>query len=161
MFTLHTNHTYTQQPQTHTHTHTSRWRWAAATSSPEGKLMSSKWKYRHDFNLLEVKDENVHVKCWLCPRAKCVSTSTVSNSDLMKRLSGGFSSCVIDRRTWDTTRSFGNSLTSYFTLTIINSVFAQQLVNHIVLWRTIYMLHSLIKCKNLRNNINNDWWYKI
>ena len=30
---------------------------------------------------------NVHVKCSLCPRAKCLSTSVVSNSNLMKHLS--------------------------------------------------------------------------
>ena len=53
----------------------------------EGKLAFSKWKYRHYFNLLEVKGKNLHVKCTLCPGAKCLSTSVVSNSNLMKHLS--------------------------------------------------------------------------
>ena len=33
-------------------------------------------------NLPEVKDNNIHVKCTLSSRAKCLSTSVVSNSDL-------------------------------------------------------------------------------
>ena len=53
----------------------------------EGKLAFSEWQYRHDFNLLEVKGKNLHVKCTLFPRGKCLSTYVVSNSNLMKHLS--------------------------------------------------------------------------
>ena len=54
--------------------------------SPAGKLAFSKWKYRHYFNLLEVKRKNIHVRCTLCPRLKFLCMSIVSNSNLMKHL---------------------------------------------------------------------------
>ena len=84
-------------------------------ASPQEKLAFSNWKYRHYFNLLKVKGKNVHVKCSLCPRAKCLSTSVVSNSNPMKHLSTAHASAksvakniVVDtvdddmkeRRTW-------------------------------------------------------------
>ena len=50
-------------------------------------MANPKWKYKHYFNVLEVKGKNIHVKCTLCPRAKCLSTSAVSNSTLMNHLS--------------------------------------------------------------------------
>ena len=52
-------------------------------------LLEVKWKYRHYVNrhYLEVKGKNVHVKFSLCPKAKCLSTSVVSNSNPMKHLS--------------------------------------------------------------------------
>ena len=52
-------------------------------ASPEEKLVFSEWKYRHYF----VKNKNLHVNCTLCPRAKFLSTSVVSNSNLMRHLS--------------------------------------------------------------------------
>lgn len=51
------------------------------------KTAFSRWKYQHYFKLTEVKGKNVHVECKLCPRAKYLSTSSVSNSNLMKHLS--------------------------------------------------------------------------
>ena len=73
------------------------------THTPCEKLPFSKWEYIHYFNLLEVKGKNVHVKCTLCPRVKCLSTSGVSNSNLMKHLSTTHASiklvaknCVVD-----------------------------------------------------------------
>ena len=52
---------YTQTTQAHSSlTHN-------AMVSPEGKLVFSKWKYRHDFSLLEVKDKNVHVNVHYVP----------------------------------------------------------------------------------------------
>lgn len=63
----------------------------AAMASPERsvkeKLAFSGWKYRHYFSVIDVKGKNVNVTCKLCPRAKCLSSSTVSNSNLMKHLS--------------------------------------------------------------------------
>ncbi|MED6245929.1 hypothetical protein ATANTOWER_010399 [Ataeniobius toweri] len=56
-------------------------------ASLEGKIAFLKWKNRHYFILHEVKGKNVHVKCTLCPRANCLSTSVVSNSNLLKYLS--------------------------------------------------------------------------
>lgn len=47
--------------------------------------MLSSWEYRHYFSLIDVKGKNINVTCTLCPRTKC-STSTVSNSNLMKHL---------------------------------------------------------------------------
>ena len=73
--------TCTQQPHTH------KLAEAAAMASSEEKVAFLNWKYRHYFNLLEVKGRNIHVKCTLCIRAKYLSTSVTSNSDLMKHLS--------------------------------------------------------------------------
>lgn len=56
-------------------------------ASPESKTAFSRWKYRQYFNLVEVKGKNVHVMCTLCLRPKTLSTSNVSNSNLMKHLS--------------------------------------------------------------------------
>lgn len=66
-----------------------------ASPTPEGKLAFSKWKYRPYFNLVEVKGKNVYVKCTLCPGAKCLSTSVVSNSNLMKHLSTAHASTTL------------------------------------------------------------------
>uniref|UniRef100_A0A3Q2CSW0 BED-type domain-containing protein n=1 Tax=Cyprinodon variegatus TaxID=28743 RepID=A0A3Q2CSW0_CYPVA len=49
------------------------------------KTAFSRWKYY--FKLTEVKGKNVQVECKLCPRTKYLSTSCVSNSNLMKHLS--------------------------------------------------------------------------
>ncbi|XP_077378576.1 uncharacterized protein LOC144019412 [Festucalex cinctus] len=44
------------------------------------------WKYRHYFKMLECRGKNIRVKCTLCPGEKCLSTSVVSNSNLLKHL---------------------------------------------------------------------------
>ena len=60
---------------------------AAAMASSEEKVAFLNRKYRRYFNLLEVRGRNIHVKCTLCIRAKYLSTSVTSNSNLMKHLS--------------------------------------------------------------------------
>lgn len=60
---------------------------ASPERSVEEKLPFSGWKYRHYFSLIEVKGKNINVMCTLCPRAKCLSSSTVSNPNLMKHMS--------------------------------------------------------------------------
>lgn len=111
VFSLHTNHTRTQQPHTHK---------LAEVSCSNGKLAFSKWKYRYYFNLLEVKGKNVHVKCSLCPGAKSLSTSVVSNSNLMKHLSTAHASTklvakntVVDIVDDDSRPSVGNVSSAY------------------------------------------------
>lgn len=56
-------------------------------SEEESCKTFSRWKYRHYFQFTGVVGKNVHVKCTLCPGMKPLSTSNVSNSNLMKHLS--------------------------------------------------------------------------
>lgn len=51
------------------------------------KTAFSRWKYRLYFKLTKIKGKNVHVECTLCCGTKHLSTSCVSNSNLMKHLS--------------------------------------------------------------------------
>ena len=79
MFSLHTNHTRTQQP------HTDK---LAEVSSSNGESGGKVGVFKVEVQTrLEVKGKNVHVNCTFCPRAKCLSISIVSNSNLMKHLS--------------------------------------------------------------------------
>lgn len=50
------------------------------------KIAFSNWKHRHHFTLVEVKGNNVYVKCKICPGNKVLSTSVTSNSNLTKHL---------------------------------------------------------------------------
>uniref|UniRef100_A0A672FKG4 BED-type domain-containing protein n=1 Tax=Salarias fasciatus TaxID=181472 RepID=A0A672FKG4_SALFA len=62
-------------------------------SQPE---TSGGWKYRHYFNLIEVKGKNVHVECTLCrPRVKSLSASNTSNLNVMKHLSTAHASTTL------------------------------------------------------------------
>uniref|UniRef100_A0A8C6TVL0 HAT C-terminal dimerisation domain-containing protein n=1 Tax=Neogobius melanostomus TaxID=47308 RepID=A0A8C6TVL0_9GOBI len=49
-------------------------------------LAFSRWRYKHYFKFIASKGKNVHVMCTLCPGVKTLSTSVVSNSNLMKHL---------------------------------------------------------------------------
>ena len=74
-----------------------------ASPESQGRTVFSRWKYRHYFDLIEVKGKNVHVECTLCPRAKTLSTFGVSNSNLMKHLSTAHSSTkLVAKNTVDT-----------------------------------------------------------
>ena len=55
-------------------------------ASPSCKVAFSNWKYRSHFTLVEVKGGNVYAQCKLCPGNNVLSTSTTSNSNLMKHL---------------------------------------------------------------------------
>lgn len=56
-------------------------------AASSGKTAFSNWKYQHYFTLTEVRGKNVYVQCTLCRGTKRLSTSVVSNSNLLKHLS--------------------------------------------------------------------------
>uniref|UniRef100_A0A8C5GN46 BED-type domain-containing protein n=1 Tax=Gouania willdenowi TaxID=441366 RepID=A0A8C5GN46_GOUWI len=58
----------------------------ASVEESDENLAFLRWRYKHYFKLIMVKGENVQVKCTLCPGEKTLSTSVVSNSNLMKHL---------------------------------------------------------------------------
>ena len=76
VFSLHTNHTHKLAQV------------SCSNGESRGKVGIFKVEVQTRLTtLLEVKGKNVHVTCTLCPRAKCLSTSVVRNSNLMKHLS--------------------------------------------------------------------------
>lgn len=52
----------------------------------EENLAFTRWRFKHYFRFVEIKRKNVYVKCKLCPRAKTLSSSAISNSNLFKHL---------------------------------------------------------------------------
>lgn len=65
------------------HVHTTH---TAMASLEQPKIAFSNWKYNHYFTLIDIKGKNVYVQCTLCPGTKRLSTSVVSNSNLVKHL---------------------------------------------------------------------------
>ena len=88
----------------HTHT-TDKQRFAAEMASQEPsdeKLAFPRWRYKHYFKFIVVKGKNVHAMCTLCPGAKTLSTSVVSNSNLMKHLTMTHASTKLVAKNTDT-----------------------------------------------------------
>lgn len=84
---------------------------ASATQSV-GKVSFSNWKYAHYFEFIEVTGKNVHVKCKLCAGGKTLSTSAVSNSNLMKHLTSVHASTRLVAKNTDTPASTDSTSTS-------------------------------------------------
>uniref|UniRef100_A0A671TQG9 HAT C-terminal dimerisation domain-containing protein n=1 Tax=Sparus aurata TaxID=8175 RepID=A0A671TQG9_SPAAU len=65
-------------------------------------LHTCQWRYKHYFKFIVVKGKNVHVMCRSCPGAKTLSTSVVSNSNLMKHLTTTHASTKLVAKNTDT-----------------------------------------------------------
>jgi hypothetical protein len=74
-------------------------------------LAFSRWRYKHYFQFIEVRGKNVNVKCTLCPgpRAKTLSTSVLSNSNLMKHLTTTHASTKLVAKNTDTSTTYDSS----------------------------------------------------
>ena len=74
----------------------------ASLEQTNAKLAFSGWRYKHYFKFIVVKGKNMHVMCTLYPGAKTLSTSVVSNSNLMKHLTTTHGSTKLVAKNTDT-----------------------------------------------------------